>query len=185
MEMLKRKDLVADFGNEYIMIDIITEGWGALQTLRDKSRSRVIHAHRAGHAAFTKIKYHGIAMPVICTIARTIGVDQIHVGTAVGKMIEGKKEVLENVDACKRKYYNIKPVMPVASGGLNPNHVPALHKIFGNDVIIQMGGGIHGHPKGTRAGAKAARDAIDAVMQGIPLKEYSSKELQMAIKRWG
>ncbi len=185
--MLKRTGMAADLKNEYIMIDILTEGWGALQTLRDKSRNRIIHAHRAGHAAITKLKYHGMSMPVICTIARTIGVDQIHVGTAVGKMGENKAEVLANIKACTEKYHGIKRVMPVASGGLDPRHVPALYKIFGNEVIIQMGGGIHGHPKGTRAGAKAARDALEATLEGTPLKEYakSHKELKSALRQWG
>ncbi|MCK4327001.1 MAG: ribulose-bisphosphate carboxylase large subunit [Candidatus Diapherotrites archaeon] len=183
-EMLKRTNMAADLRNEYVMIDILTEGWGALQTLRDHSRGRIIHAHRAGHAAITKLPYHGMSMPVICTISRTIGVDQLHVGTAVGKMGEDKREVLENIAACKEKYHGIRPVMPVASGGLNPLHVPALYKIFGNEVIIQMGGGIHGHPWGTRAGAKAARDALDAVVQGRSIRNYS-KELDEAIRKWG
>ena len=183
-EMLKRTNMAADLKNEYVMIDILTEGWGALQTLRDHSRGRIIHAHRAGHAALTKLPYHGMSMPVICTIARTIGVDQLHVGTAVGKMGENKQEVLENVHACKKKHFGIKPVMPVASGGLNPLHVPAIHKIFGDEVIIQMGGGIHGHPRGTRAGAKAARDSVEAVNSGRNIRGYS-KELDEAIRKWG
>ncbi len=183
-EMLKRTKMAADLKNDYVMIDILTEGWGALQTLRDKSHKRILHAHRAGHAAITKLPYHGMSMPVICTIARTIGVDQLHVGTAVGKMGENKQEVLENVVACKEKYHGVKPIMPVASGGLNPLHVPALHKIFGDEVIIQMGGGIHGHPKGTRAGSKAARDAVEAVVKGNNINGYS-RELDEAIKKWG
>jgi ribulose-bisphosphate carboxylase large chain len=182
--MLKRTGIAADLKNEYVMIDILTEGWGALQTLRDKSRGRIIHAHRAGHAAITKLKYHGMAMPVICTIARTIGVDQIHVGTAVGKMSENKAEVLANIKACKEPYYGIAPVMPVASGGLNPLHVPALYRIFGDEVIIQMGGGIHGHPKGTRAGAKAAKDALEATLEGRRLTDKPTPELRQAIRKW-
>lgn len=186
-EMLKRTKMAADLKNDYIMIDILTEGWGALQTLRNNSHKRIIHAHRAGHAAITKLPYHGMSMPVICTIARTIGVDQLHVGTAVGKMSENKQEVLENIAACKNNYFGIKPIMPVASGGLNPCHVPALMKIFGNEAVFQAGGGVHGNPLGTRAGATSLRQAIDATLDGIPLKEYakSHKELKAALDKWG
>jgi ribulose-bisphosphate carboxylase large chain len=183
-EMLKRTKMAADLKNDYVMIDILTEGWGALQTLREHSHNRVLHAHRAGHAAITKLPYHGMSMPVICTIARTIGVDQIHVGTAVGKMNENKEEVLANIAACKAPYHGIKPVMPVASGGLNPSQIPALYEIFGNEGVFQMGGGIHGHPNGTRAGAKAARDAVDAAVAGVALEDYPSKELQIALGKW-
>ena len=50
-----------------------------------------------------------------------------------------------------------------------------------------VSGGIHGHPKGTRSGAAAAMQAIEATMEGIDLKEYAvdHKELQQALEKWG
>jgi ribulose-bisphosphate carboxylase large chain len=101
-------------------------------------------------------------------------------------MSETKAEVLENIDACKAPLGKLKPVLPVASGGLYPTLVPALLENFGNDVIIQAGGGIHGHPDGTVAGAKAMRQAISAVLSGVTLKEYakSHKELKIALDHW-
>ena len=42
-----------------------------------------------------------------------------------------------------------------------------------------------GIPKGTVAGAKAARDMLDAVIGGVPPREYKSRELQQAIETWG
>ena len=55
-------------------------------------------------------------------------------------------------------------VFPVASGGLHPKSVPKLVKRMGKDIIIQAGGGIHGHPGGTIAGAKAMRAAVERVI---------------------
>ena len=184
--MLKRAEAVVAAGGEYVMVDILTTGWAALQTLRNQNLKLVIHAHRAGHAAFTKNQLHGIAMRPIATVARVIGVDQLHVGTVVGKMSETKTEVLENIDACKTPLGKLKPVLPVASGGLYPRLVPALLETFGNDVVIQAGGGIHGHPDGTVAGAKAMRQAVDAVLKGASLEEYakSHKELKAALDYW-
>jgi ribulose-bisphosphate carboxylase large chain len=184
--MLKRAEAVLAQGGEYVMVDILTTGWAALQTLRDQNLRLVIHAHRAGHAAFTKNQLHGIAMRPIASVARIIGVDQLHVGTVVGKMSETKPEVLENINACKEPLGNLKPVLPVASGGLYPTLVPALLKTFGNDVVIQAGGGIHGHPDGTVAGAKAMRQAVEAVLKGLSLKEYAKthKELKVALEHW-
>lgn len=184
--MLKRAEAVIAQGGEYVMVDILTVGWAALQTLRDQNFKLVIHAHRAGHAAFTKNQLHGIAMRPIATVARVIGVDQLHVGTVIGKMSETKTEVLENIDACKTPLSNLKPVLPVASGGLHPRLVPALLETFGDDVVIQAGGGIHGHPDGTVAGAKAMRQAVDATLEGVPLDEYSKthRELKAALEQW-
>ncbi len=184
--MLKRAQEVINLGGEYVMVDILTCGWSALQTLRDQNFKLVIHAHRAGHAAFTKNPNHGIAMKPIATVARIIGVDQLHVGTVVGKMSETKTEVLENIDACKAEMGGLKSVLPVASGGLHPRLVPALMETFGNDFVIQAGGGIHGHPDGTIAGARAVRQAVDATLKEQTVEEYAKthKELKAALAQW-
>jgi ribulose-bisphosphate carboxylase large chain len=184
--LLNRAQAVVDQGGEYVMVDILTCGWSALQTLRDQNFKLVIHAHRAGHAAFTKNPRHGIAMKPIATVARIIGVDQLHVGTVVGKMSETKEEVHENIVACKGEIGNLKPVLPVASGGLYPRLVPALLETFGNDVVLQAGGGIHGHPEGTICGAKAMRQAVDAVLEGKKLEEYAKNhsQLEQSLKKW-
>ncbi len=184
--MLKRAQAVVDQGGEYVMVDILTCGWSALQTLRNQNFPLVLHAHRAGHAAFTKNTLHGIAMKPIAAVARVIGVDQLHVGTVVGKMSETREEVIENIETCKMEMGGLRPVLPVASGGLHPRLVPALLKTFGNDVVLQAGGGIHGNPLGTVAGAKAMRQAVDATLEGKTLEEYAKthKELQAALDTW-
>jgi ribulose-bisphosphate carboxylase large chain len=184
--MLDRADFVVGNGGEYVMVDILTCGWSALQTLRKQNHKLVIHAHRAGHAAFTKNPLHGIAMRPIVSVARVIGVDQLHVGTVVGKMSETKQEVLENIEACKTEMTKVNSVLPVASGGLHPRLVPELMAYFGNDFVIQAGGGIHGHPKGTIAGAKAMRQAVDATLQGKTLEDFAKihKELALALDQW-
>ncbi|MFH0711322.1 MAG: RuBisCO large subunit C-terminal-like domain-containing protein, partial [Candidatus Aenigmatarchaeota archaeon] len=71
--------------------------------------------------------------------------------------------------------------------GLHPGIVPKVMDILGNDFGLLVSGGIHGHPKGTRQGAKAAIQAIDATMKGIPLNEYAKKhpELRLALDKWG
>ena len=185
-EMLRRAAFVEEQGGEYVMVDILTCGWSALQTLRDHDLNLVVHAHRAGHAAFTKNPKHGIAMRVIAKLVRIVGLDQVHVGAVVGKMSEKKSEVLENCDALRNEMYGLKPVLPVASGGLHPGLIPSLVEIFGKDFVIQAGGGIHGHRYGTASGARAMRQALEAAMSNVSLKEYSRShvELAAALKLW-
>jgi ribulose-bisphosphate carboxylase large chain len=186
-EMLRRARYVAACGGEYAMVDVFTVGFAGLQSLRDENLPLVLHGHRAMHAAITKSKRHGISMPVFAKLFRVVGMDQLHVGTAVGKMSEKEADVDDNLRAAKQPMHGIKPMMPVASGGLHPGMVPAEYRLFGKDVIIQMGGGIHGHPFGTRAGAAAARQAVDASVRRIPLREYAKThaELRHALKHWG
>lgn len=185
-EMLRRVEFVEEQGGEYVMVDILTCGWSAMQTLREHDFNVVIHAHRAGHAAFTRNPRQGIAMRVISRIVRVLGLDQLHVGAVVGKMSEKKSEVQQNCDALRGEMYGLWPVLPVASGGLHPALVPSLVSIFGNDFVIQAGGGIHGHSGGTSSGARAMRQALDATMNDIPLKDYakSHEELSVALKLW-
>jgi len=186
-KMLKRAEAVVSHGGEYVMIDILTCGFAALQTFRDQDFDLIIHAHRAGHAAFTKNPKHGISMRIIAKVARILGVDQLHVGTVVGKMSETAEEVAENRDALTMEMGGLKSVLPVASGGLHPGLVPALVKFFGKDFVIQAGGGIHGHPNGTTAGARAMRQAVNATMHNVSLDAYAKrhKELEAALETWG
>jgi ribulose-bisphosphate carboxylase large chain len=185
-EMLRRADVVLRHGGEYVMIDMLTCGFAALQTFRKQDFRLVIHAHRAGHAAVTKNSKHGVSMRVLSKVARMIGVDQLHVGTVVGKMFETKEEVAQNCEALKTGTIKLKPVLPVASGGLYPGVVPALVEFFGNDFVIQAGGGIHGHKDGTVAGAKAMRQAVEATLRGVTLSEFAEKhrELKAALEMW-
>jgi ribulose-bisphosphate carboxylase large chain len=185
-EMIRRAKFVEENGGEYVMVDILTCGFSALQTLRKRDFNLVVHAHRAGHATFTKNPRHGIKMRVIAKLVRIIGVDQLHVGTVVGKMSETKEDAIENCNALKSDLCGLRKVLPVASGGLHPGLVPSLFKIFGRDFVIQAGGGIHGHEDGTFAGAKAMRQAVEAVVNGIPIQEYaeSHEELKKSLKTW-
>jgi ribulose-bisphosphate carboxylase large chain len=185
-EMRRRAQYVEDHGGRCMMIDILTTGWSSLQTMRDAGYRLIIHAHRAGHAAFTRSPAHGISMVVLARVARLIGVDQLHVGTAVGKMSETEEEVKANIAACKEPMHGVRPVLPVASGGLHAGMVPDLMRIFGVDAVIQAGGGIHGHPGGTAKGAAAMRQAVDAVLGGYALEKYAEDhaELAGALARW-
>jgi ribulose-bisphosphate carboxylase large chain len=200
--MKKRADFVIDHGGEYIMLDILTVGFSALQEIRDylDDKNIVIHAHRAMHAAITRKKKHGMTMLALAKIMRLLGMDQLHTGTVVGKMEGGKQEVLEtnrvitenkiqgnNKTLLDQDWGNIKPVLPVASGGLSPLHIPELIKILGKDMVYQFGGGCHGHPDGTLAGARSIRQAVKAVLSGYTLEEYSKKnsELAKALEKWG
>lgn len=200
-EMKKRADFVIKMGGEYVMVDIITLGFSALQEIRDHldDKNIVIHAHRAMHAAITRDPKHGMTMLSIAKISRLIGMDQLHTGTVVGKMEGGQKEVVdinkiltkmvieeEDYSMLHQDWGNIKRTFPVASGGLYPNVVHKLIDILGKDIVIQAGGGVHGHPEGTEAGAKAMRQAVQAYLDNINLSEYAKthNELKKALEKW-
>jgi ribulose-bisphosphate carboxylase large chain len=186
--MLERVDKAAEAGCEYVMVDVVTAGWGAVQTVRDACEGHgiAIHAHRAMHAAFDRIENHGVSMRVIAQIARLCGVDQIHTGTAdLGKL--ANEDTVGINEWLYADLHGLSDVLPVASGGLHPGLVPELVERVGTNVCIQAGGGIHGHPDGTHAGAAALRQAVDATVDGIDFEEYAAEhpELAAAIDLWG
>ena len=80
----------------------------------------------------------------------------------------------------------LKASWPVASGGIHVHHVPDLLKIYGNDAFFLFGGGTHGHPDGSRAGAIANRAAVEAVSAGQTLQQAARfcPELRKSLELW-
>ncbi len=188
-EMLRRAQQVMEHGGGCVMLDILTTGLSMLEYLRKQDYNLIIHGHRAMHAALTRGHDFGMNMSIIAKLARLAGVDELHIGTVVGKMEGSRQEVMQANKELMKPWYGLKRVMHVASGGLHPGLVEKMVSIIGKNVIINMGGGIHGHPGGTAAGAKAARQAIDLVSRGQSLKEVLKTgkypQLNKAIDKWG
>jgi len=188
-EMLERVDMAAEHGCEYVMVDVVTCGWAALQQVRERCEKHglAIHAHRAMHAAFDRLPTHGVSMRVIAQIARLCGVDHIHTGTAdLGKL--ANEDTVGINDWLYSELYGLDDVLPMASGGLHPGLIPELVDRVGTNIGVQAGGGVHGHPDGTHAGAKALRAAVDSVAAGEDIHAYAdehSPELEVALAKWG
>ncbi len=96
--MIHRCELIRNAGFEpgsyAFLIDGITAGWMALQTLRRHYPDVFIHFHRAAHGAFTRPENPiGFSVLVLSKFARLAGASGIHTGTAgVGKMKGTPKE---------------------------------------------------------------------------------------------
>ncbi len=187
-KIVELAEKVQSWGAREIMVDVITCGFGAVQALAEDPSIKVpIHVHRTMHGAFTKDPLHGVAMLPLTKLTRMCGGDALHIGTlGVGKMSGSSKED-SNLTACLGKDVPYKTVMPVCSGGVYPGIVDAIVKKAGNNVQIQAGGGVAGHPEGVRAGAKGMSQAVDAAFLGIPAEEYAKdhRELAIALEKWG
>lgn len=202
-ELEKRVDLIHAHGFRYFMIDVVISGFTAVKTAAELARERkmAIHAHRAMHAMMTRSPMHGMSMYFLAKLCRLMGVDQIHTGTVIGKLEGDKSEIMamrdmllkQRVDVVPeicmaQSFGKIKPVLPVVSGGLHPGILPEVMRIYGTDsIVLQVGGGVMGHPDGVYAGARAVYDAIEAYHNGYSLEEYAkkSKYLAKALQKWG
>jgi ribulose-bisphosphate carboxylase large chain len=231
--MLKRCELIIKAGFEKgsyaFLIDGITSGWTAVQTLRRKYPNVFIHFHRASHGAYTRQENpFGFSVLVLSKFARLAGASGIHTGTAgIGKMKGSEEDIVAANEILKlaaqghffsqnwakvperdediiklvkedhaphilnhnknERWRMIDKCCPIISGGLNPTLLkPFIDLMKGIDFITTMGAGVHAHPRGTRAGAKALIQACEAYKKGIDIHEYAkleeNSELLEAIK---
>jgi ribulose-bisphosphate carboxylase large chain len=183
--ILEKAETAVDHGANMVMVDVLTAGFSALEVL-SKNVNVPVHVHRTMHGAITRDKGHGISMVVISKLVRLAGGTNLHTGSYLGKMARETAENDLSRDALREEWFGLKRVFPVASGGIYPATVHANLDGYGIDCIVQAGGGVHGHPAGTTAGAMAMVQAAEAWMKRIPLSEYAKdhKELETALKFW-
>ena len=180
-DMYERAEFAKELGSVVVMVDLVI-GWTAIQSMAKWCRRNdmVMHMHRAGHSTYTRQKSHGVSFRVIAKWCRLAGVDHLHTGTAVGKLEGDPLTVQGYYNVCRdshtRKdlprglffdmnWADTKKVMPVASGGIHAGQMHQLLHLFGDDVILQFGGGTIGHPQGIQAGATANRVALEAMVK--------------------
>jgi ribulose-bisphosphate carboxylase large chain len=203
-ESLRRLEYIAGLGSRYVMYDFFTAGFTASADVfkRAGELGVIVHCHRAMHAVVTRQKNHGIHFRVIAKWLRLTGGDHLHTGTVVGKLEGSKSETFGVIDLLREReikadparglyfdqdFAGLKATWPVASGGIHVLNIPELHRIYGNDAFFLFGGGTHGHPKGSRAGARANRVATEAIAAGKTLEDAARTcpELREAMELWG
>jgi ribulose-bisphosphate carboxylase large chain len=214
-DMYERAEFAKEIGSVVVMIDL-TIGYTAMQSMANWARKNgvLLHLHRAGHSTFTRQKTHGVSFRVLAKWARLIGVDHVHAGTVVGKL-EGDPattagyydtlrddfipENLGNGIFFDQHWQSMPGVMPVASGGIHAGQMHQLVTLFGDDVILQFGGGTIGHPMGIAAGAEANRVALEATIKArnegrdlmiegpdiLRKAAENNRPLQAALQTWG
>lgn len=181
-EMFQRAEFAKEIGTPIIMSDYLTVGWAAHNSLSKWCRDNgmLLHVHRAMHAVIDRNPNHGINFRVLAKMLRLLGGDHLHSGTVVGKLEGDRNATLGWINLMRDKFVkedrsmgvffdqdwgSMPGVFPVASGGIHVWHMPALVAIFGNDSVLQFGGGTLGHPWGNAAGAAANRVALEACVQ--------------------
>ncbi|MCB1516335.1 MAG: form I ribulose bisphosphate carboxylase large subunit [Hyphomicrobiaceae bacterium] len=214
-DMYQRAEFAKELGTPIIMSDYLTLGWAAHNSLSKWCRDNgmLLHVHRAMHAVIDRNPNHGINFRVLAKLLRLLGGDHLHSGTVVGKLEGDREATLGWIDQLRDRFVaedrsrgiffdqdwgSMPGVFPVASGGIHIWHMPALVSIFGDDSVLQFGGGTLGHPWGNAAGAAANRVALEACVQarneGRELEKEGkeiltraaqhSPELKIAMETW-
>jgi len=178
-----------ELGGNAIMVNYLAVGLPVLQALAEDPEINVpILAHMDVTGAMYMSPYHGMSSHIILgKLPRLAGADIVVFPLPYGKATVIMDKYLNVWRNLTFPFYQLKPVFPMPGGGVTPSMVPQIMNDLGNEVVVGVGGGIHGHPQGPRAGARAFRQAIDATMQGISLTEAAKKhpELATALQIWG
>jgi len=203
-QMLERAEYAKELGSPIVMHDFLVGGFTAHQTLSNWCRRNgmLLHVHRALHAVIDRQKSHGVHYRVLAKWLRLAGGDHLHSGTVVGKLEGDREATLGVLDLLREDYVpadrargvyfdqrwaSLPGVFPAASGGIHVWHMPDLVDIFGDDSVLQFGGGSAGHPWGSRAGAHANRVALEACVQarneGRELATEGTEVLKKAASR--
>lgn len=178
-----------ELGANALMINFYTVGLaGARMITEDPNINVPILAHVDFSGATVASPFWGVdAATWVGRLSRLAGADMHIWGQPVGKFPSNRLALSRVAHAFTQEWYNIKPTLIMPGGGTIPTAVPEIMKIMGQDICLAAGGGVHGHPMGSRAGAKGMRQAIDACMKGVTLGEYAEthEELAAALKAWG
>ncbi len=178
-----------DAGANAMMVNYLAVGPEAMRALADDPAINVpILAHMDFAGAYYMSPQQGVSSPIILgKIARLCGADSIVLPFSMGgKAIYMHDRFMNTVRNLTYPMGDLKPTMPMPSGGITPANVADIVNAIGRDIMIGSGGGIHAHPQGPRAGARALRQAIDAAVKGIKLEEYAKEheELGVALGVW-
>lgn len=178
-------------GANALLFNVLAYGYDVLHELsKDASINVPIAAHPAMAGAFYPSPHYGISASVLLgKLMRLAGADLVLFPSPYGSVVMPREENLAVKDVLLAPSSTLRTSFPVPSAGIHPGLVPLILRDFGHDVVVNAGGGIHGHPMGTAAGGQAFRIAISAATQGIPLREAAAQPgneaLQAAIDAWG
>lgn len=180
-----------DAGANALLFNVLAYGYDVLHELSsDKSINVPIAAHPAMAGAMYPSPHYGISASLLLgKLMRLAGADLVLFPSPYGSVVMPKEENLAVKDALLAPLHGLQTSFPVPSAGIHPGLVPLILKDFGTDVVVNAGGGIHGHPMGTAAGGHAFRQAISATLNGVPLRDAAAQAgnepLQAAIDAWG
>ncbi|MEJ6528437.1 2,3-diketo-5-methylthiopentyl-1-phosphate enolase [Exiguobacterium sp. USCH10] len=165
-------------GATALLFNVYTYG---LDALRELAKDPEIHVPILAHPAFAGALTGSIRHSLLFgKLIRLAGADLTLFPSPYGSLSTPKDEA-EQIQTYATEPHWTKPILTVPSAGIHPGLVPDLIRDFGTDVVINAGGGIHGHPDGAAAGARAFRQAIDQAIG----KTSETDALSTALDAWG
>jgi 2,3-diketo-5-methylthiopentyl-1-phosphate enolase len=181
-DVLENAEKVIELGTNCVMINYLTAGISVLRALAEDPSIRVpILAHMDFAGTMYESHYSGVASPIVLgKLPRLAGADIIVFPAPYGKAPYLPERYIQTAKTMVYPFHDIPPVFPMPSGGIAQPMVEDVIRDLGCDCVIGAGGAIHAHPMGPAAGARAFRQAIDAVMSGISVDDAAEEHEELA-----
>lgn len=180
---------LTSLGANCFLLNVLSYGYSVLEGLaRDAQLNVPIMAHPAVSGGLSSAPEYGISYRVtLGKLMRAGGADMVLFPSSYGTVALSMEEAFSIRDALSQPMGTLPKVFPGPSAGIHPGLVPQIIEDYGKDVIINAGGGVHGHPMGSQAGMTAVRQAIDLCMKGYTpekMKANAPAELKEALELW-
>jgi len=184
----EQAERAAELGANALLFNVHAYGLDALQTLRENNNIGLpIVAHSALSGILAGHAGEGFSYALLVgKLTRLVGGDFSLFPSPYGNVAISKEDALA-INATLTEENGFEQTFAVPSAGIHPGMVPQLLHDFGDNLVINAGGGIFGHSEGPIQGVQAFRAAIDASVKGIALEEAAkdSAPLRVAIEQWG
>lgn len=186
--LLANAHAAVEAGASALLVNAWTVGVSALSMLSDDpSIGLPIMAHLAFTGAVSNAPWSGMSPHLVLgTLPRLAGADVAVYPSHLGTLPFTRADAQRVGSALTDPWFGMRRSVPVAGGGLHAGMVPRMVADLGIDWALAAGGGVHGHPGGTAAGARSIRQAFDAAVRGVPLAEARKEhpELSAALEKW-
>lgn len=179
-----------DAGANCLLFNVLAYGWAVFQELTSDPAIRLpFMAHPALAGGLCGAPDYGMSYPLVLgKLMRLAGADIVLYPAHYGTFPFPVEDEHGIRDALRGELGALKRAWPGPSVGIHPGMVPRVLADYGRDVIINAGGGIHGHPDGPAAGARAMQQAVELALAGRRFADgipATFPELEKAVATWG
>lgn len=152
-------------GADALLVNVWTSGLDVLQNLRAVTKLPLV-----AHPALAGAMGQGLAEDSICpsvllgSLLRAAGADLTLFPSPYGKIGLPKPTAVKIAEKCTELWSGgIKPVIPVPSAGIKPEHVPSALEDFGDDFILNAGTAIFASGRSVADSAKDFLQRLEAL----------------------
>lgn len=123
-----------------------------------------IMAHPAFGGSFVANRENGISHRVLFgELPRLLGADATIFPNYGGRFSFSRDECVSIAEGSSLPWGEIKPILPAPGGGMSLARVPEMIDVYGREVILLIGGGLHGQGKSLMESARGFRRLVEAI----------------------